>query len=184
MPTLTAMVHAKLATIVGPGDHVVDATSGNGHDTAWLAELVGPTGRVFTIDIQPEAIAQTEARLSVEQRSRVVLLVGDHADWERLVPRESQGGLAAVVFNLGYLPGGDKTRITRTASTLSALEHAVRGLRAGGVLSVLGYPGHSGGAAECDAVAAWLEERQDLEVTEPEANLPPHAPRWFWARKL
>ncbi len=184
MPTLTALVHAQLATIVGPGDHVVDATAGNGHDTAWLAELVGPTGRVFAIDIQPEAIARTAARLSDEERLRVVLQVGDHADWDRLIPDESRGRLAAVVFNLGYLPGGDKTRITRAASTLTALEQAIRGLRPGGVLSVLGYPGHSGGAAECDAVATWFGERQDLDVTEPDATLPPHAPRWFWARKL
>jgi predicted methyltransferase len=184
MPTLTALVHEQLATIVGPGDHVVDATAGNGHDTAWLAELVGPTGRVYAIDIQVEAIAQTAARLSAEERSRVVLLTGDHAKWDRLIPHASHGRLAAVVFNLGYLPGGDKTRITNTASTLAALEQAVHGLRAGGVLSVLGYPGHPGGAAECNAVAAWFRSRSDLEVTEPDPSLPPHAPRWFWAQKL
>ena len=35
-----------------PGDFVIDATMGNGHDTAFLAELVGPSGEVFAFDIK------------------------------------------------------------------------------------------------------------------------------------
>ena len=35
-----------LRQVVQPGDTVVDATLGNGHDTLMLCELVGETGRI------------------------------------------------------------------------------------------------------------------------------------------
>ncbi len=46
-----------------PGDHCIDATAGRGHDTIALARLVGTTGTVTAFDIQPEALASTEALL-------------------------------------------------------------------------------------------------------------------------
>ena len=42
----------QLLKVVEPGDFVIDATMGNGHDTAFLAELVGPSGEVFAFDIK------------------------------------------------------------------------------------------------------------------------------------
>lgn len=39
-----------LRQVVQPGDTVVDATLGNGHDTLMLCELVGETGRVIGFD--------------------------------------------------------------------------------------------------------------------------------------
>ncbi len=47
-----------------PGDFVIDATMGNGHDTAFLAELVGPSGEVFAFDIQKEALINTEQKVN------------------------------------------------------------------------------------------------------------------------
>ena len=35
-----------------PGDAVIDATMGNGHDTAFLCRAVGPSGRVYAFDVQ------------------------------------------------------------------------------------------------------------------------------------
>ncbi|WP_235597825.1 methyltransferase domain-containing protein, partial [Geobacillus stearothermophilus] len=49
---------------VNEGDIAVDATVGNGHDTVFLAELVGERGHVFGFDIQAEAIATARARLA------------------------------------------------------------------------------------------------------------------------
>ncbi len=39
----------------GEGDIVIDATMGNGHDTQFLAELVGENGHVYAFDIQESA---------------------------------------------------------------------------------------------------------------------------------
>lgn len=50
-----------------------------------------------------------------------------------------------VAFNLGYLPGGDKTMITRADTTLLGLEAAERILAPGGLISLVVYVGHPGG---------------------------------------
>jgi hypothetical protein len=50
-----------------------------------------------------------------------------------------------VAFNLGYLPGGDKTIITKPETTLIALEAAKGILMAGGLISLVVYVGHPGG---------------------------------------
>lgn len=49
---MTSIAHATWSHFVREGQTVVDATCGNGHDTKWLAETVGPTGRLFAFDIQ------------------------------------------------------------------------------------------------------------------------------------
>ena len=48
---------------VEPGDTVVDATMGNGHDTQMLCETVGPGGRVYAFDVQAQAVEETRKRL-------------------------------------------------------------------------------------------------------------------------
>ncbi len=72
------------------------------------------------------------------------------------------GKVAAVTFNLGYLPGADHATTTGTNSTLEALEQALTLLRPGGALSVLAYPGHRGGQEEAQAVAAWCNRQAAL----------------------
>lgn len=65
--------------------------------------------------------------------------------------------VAAVMFNLGYLPGedADPAVITKTESTLAALNAAITLLRPGGIITAVVYPGHAGGAQEAAAVENW-----------------------------
>ena len=70
---------ALICAAVGEGGTVVDATMGNGYDTAWLCGLVGPDGRVFAFDIQPEAVARTRARLeALGLANRAELICAGH----------------------------------------------------------------------------------------------------------
>ena len=156
MLRLTELAHAALRAVLQPGETAIDATAGNGHDTRFLAELVGPTGRVFAFDIQPVALANT-ANL-IRGLDHVTLLHRDHAELRDAIPREHHGKVTAVMFNLGYLPGGEKTIVTRSDPTLRAINAALELLRVGGVLSVLAYTGHPGGAEEAYAVAKLLGE--------------------------
>jgi predicted methyltransferase len=159
---LTRVAHEQLREIIRPGDRVIDATAGNGHDTLFLAECVGPEGRVTAFDIQRTALDATRARLEtagVADRCRLV-----HAGHERMtdqVPGDWVGGVAVVMFNLGYRPGGDKTVVTRPRTTLAAMAQAVRLLRVGGALSVMTYRGHGGGNDEEVEVEAWLARLPD-----------------------
>ena len=58
----TEIAHMMVERVVKTGDLVVDATAGNGHDTLFLANLVGSTGRVIGFDIQESAIQSTHRR--------------------------------------------------------------------------------------------------------------------------
>ena len=64
-PDLTAVrfVQDYLAAHLPHPKLCIDATCGNGGDTAFLCRLSSPEGRVLGFDIQPEAIASTRARL-------------------------------------------------------------------------------------------------------------------------
>src|SRR5262249_21317060 len=134
----------------------IDATAGNGHDTRFLLECVGASGRVFAFDLQAEALAHT-ARAAGDV-SNLTLFTRDHAEMRDAIPPEYHGHVGAVMFNLGYLPGGDHSITTQPTSTLKAISAALELLRPGGVLTVLAYTGHLGGAEEADAVAKLLGE--------------------------
>jgi len=174
------LAHAALAGVVRPGAVVVDATAGNGHDTVALARLVGPSGRVFAFDIQLVALSHTAERLKDASLDNVTLLLRDHAELRDALPSEHHGRLAAVVFNLGYLPRGEKQIVTRPDTTLPALRTAAELLRPGGLLSVLGYQGHATGGEEMTAVRAEFERLRAAgwvvseEASQPGAKPGPH----------
>jgi SAM-dependent methyltransferase len=156
MPLLRGPVplaHLFIRRFVRRGDHVVDATCGNGHDTLLLAELVGPGGRVWAFDIQREAVEATASLLACAGGFDSVVLV--HAGHETMAG-ECSGPLKAVVFNLGYLPGGDRTVVTRPESTLAGLEQSLELLTPGGVVIISLYPGHEAGRQERPALESRL----------------------------
>jgi 16S rRNA C1402 N4-methylase RsmH len=160
---LTDLAHQQVAAVAGMDDEVVDATAGNGHDTLELARLVGETGRVHAFDIQQAAIDQTRRRLSRHGLlERVTLQLCGHEHLLERLPPECRGKIAATMFNLGYLPGGDKQRVTRAATTVRAMEQAVWCLRPGGILTVIAYPGHPGGSDELDAVKDWFPHQRHI----------------------
>ena len=147
-----ALSHFFLRERVKAGDTVVDATCGNGHDTLLLARLVGETGKVWAFDVQAEALAGTRSLLSKAGCLEQAELVA--AGHERLAEFVREP-LRAVVFNLGYLPGGDKSCVTRPENTVAALQQAIDLLLPDGIITVCLYTGHPGGAEEGEAVENW-----------------------------
>jgi hypothetical protein len=146
------LAHHFLRAALRPGDRAVDATCGNGNDTLFLAGLVGAEGRVWAFDIQNDAICNTSALLFEHGcRSQVELAAVGHENLFETV-REP---VRAVVFNLGFLPGGDRCCMTLPHTTVAALGQALELLLLGGVVTVSMYPGHSGGDEESEAVESW-----------------------------
>ncbi|MCG5548661.1 class I SAM-dependent methyltransferase [Halorhodospira halochloris] len=156
---LTAIAHERIADSLPPACSAIDATAGNGHDTLFLAHGVGPHGRVLSIDIQSTALEHTRRRLQQHGLlERVTLIQGDHRNMRDFVEQQGLDNIRAVMFNLGYHPGGNKEITTQVPSTLSALAAALDILSAnGGTLSVMAYRGHEGGAHEADEVKRFLE---------------------------
>lgn len=166
----TARAHREIAAVLHEGDLVIDATAGNGHDTVFLAKLVGETGEVVAFDVQEQAIVATRERLAAEGLlERVELVHASHLVIDAWADGESVG---AVMFNLGYLPGGDHAVITKTEDTLRALDLAKWVLRPGGILTIVCYPGHEGGDEESESVLAW-GKKHGAEVFRREDTLRP-----------
>ena len=169
MTSLTQQAQERITSHLLAGDIVVDATCGNGFDTVFLAEQVGPSGHVFAFDIQALAIKNTLQLLkeqSLEQQVTVTLK--SHDTMKQVVPVKFHKKISTVMFNLGYLPGSDKSCITTTDSTISALKQSLFLLKDDGCLSIMLYPGHEGGQDETDAVIEWtkgLSENWKIEHT-------------------
>ena len=150
--SLVNVAHKLIGEALRPGAIAIDATVGNGHDTAFLVNQVGPSGKVFGFDIQQSAIASTSIKAGADC---LTLIQASHALMDDKIPKQHHGNISAIMFNLGYLPGGDKSIITQTASTLAALTVACRLLTKGGVITVMAYPGHPGGVVETQQVNDW-----------------------------
>ncbi|WP_219838653.1 class I SAM-dependent methyltransferase [Paenibacillus sp. R14(2021)] len=161
--SVLGMAHKLVKERAMAGGIVIDATCGNGVDTQFLAELVGPRGTVYAFDIQEAALQRTEARLAAAGGSdkpaggvAALRLVHDsHSAMDAHIDDAHRGVVDAVMFNLGYLPGADQAVITTAESTLPAIKAALALLRSGGVITAVLYPCHPGGSEEADAVCEW-----------------------------
>jgi SAM-dependent methyltransferase len=156
LPGVLDRAHAAIAAVVKEGDATIDATVGNGHDTAFLARQVGPEGAVFGFDTQPQALRAARHRLQeAGVDDQVRLVQAGHETMADRLPQTWEGRVAAVTFNLGYLPGGDPSITTQPETTVAALRQAAAWLRPGGRISIVCYTGHDGGRQETEEVERW-----------------------------
>jgi predicted methyltransferase len=139
--------HDYAQSIVREGDTVVDATMGNGHDTVFLAELAGESGKVYAFDIQQEAVDKTRSRLQQEGLlDRCVLVRDGHENMKQYIHEP----VRLVMFNLGYRPGGDHSICTRGETTLQAILSAFDLLQVNGMIILVVYHGGDSGFEERD----------------------------------
>ena len=158
-----------LRRAVEPGDTVVDATMGNGHDTLFLCGLVGEAGRVYAFDVQAQAVENTRKRLTdagMIGRAKLFCLGHEH------MAEQVKEPVAAIVFNLGWLPGGDHSVTTHWETTRQAVDSALQLLKPHGLLVICAYPGHTEGDREREA------------LTDMFANLPPQQYNVLWHKFL
>ncbi len=165
-PDLTAVkfVQDFLTSRLAEPKLLVDATCGNGGDTAFLCRLAGKEGRVLGFDIQPEAIASTRARLEQADvpADRYSLICGSHAD---LLQYVQPGTADAVMFNFGWLPGADHAVFSTAGSSIPALEAALQAVRPGGVVSAILYSGKVIGSDEKTEILQWMRSRPLKQCT-------------------
>lgn len=165
---LTITAHRLVSEVLTPGSIAVDATTGNGYDTLFLARTVGPTGHVFGFDIQRNALTNTEQRLiAAGLMQQTTLFHEGHEMMKEFLPSHYRGRVMAIMFNLGYLPGSDKRVTTTAENTIQALAAGLDLLAEGGIISILSYRHHEGGEEEFYRLGVWLEKiiTRNHEVT-------------------
>lgn len=154
--------HQLLDYHVVKGDKVIDATAGNGNDTVKLSSLVGKIGKVHGFDVQQQAIEETKKKLTLTGLAEQVELhhTGHENMGSVITQKES---VAAVVFNLGYLPKGDKTITTLPDTTLKAIKQSLDLVQRGGILLIMVYHGHEEGKEEKDSILQFTQNLPQKE---------------------
>ncbi len=175
----TSLAQAICEKYLKEHDTAVDCTCGRGYDTRFLAGLCR---KVYSFDIQQEAIESAERLLDdsgisweaweirnepikqgergrfgacaeAESQAKVTFINDSHVNMKNYVSEEP----AVIIFNLGYLPGGDKSITTRKDTTATAVKEAVETVKAGGIVCITVYPGHEEGAAEKEELKRFAE---------------------------
>jgi SAM-dependent methyltransferase len=125
-------------------DCAIDATLGNGHDTDFLKDYFR---KVYAFDIQRSAIENYMNR----NTGNIELIHDSHENLAEYIKEE----IDCIVFNLGFLPGGDKNITTKRDSTLKGINSSLNILKNGGIITIALYSGHAEGKEESEALLSW-----------------------------
>lgn len=141
-----------------PGAKVIDATCGNGKDSLYIGKLVltETEGKIFCIDIQEKALLKTKELLQKELTVAQFQKISFHQQSFETFPVESNL-CDMIVYNLGYLPGGDKSITTKTETTLKSIKRALSQIKEGGIISLSCYVGHKEGEQETLELESFLK---------------------------
>lgn len=161
----TEFLHSLLIGRIKKGDVVVDATMGNGQDTFFLWEQVGPSGMIYAFDIQEKSIEETKKRFMEKNITLIPKNINLIHDGHENLGKYIDEPIDAAMFNLGYLPGGDKSIVTRPSTTIAALSTTLSLLKIGGIVSIIIYYGHEGGLEEKTALFTFLNQLDNSQYT-------------------
>lgn len=152
--------HLLLEEIIQPNDTVIDATAGKGNDTLFLANLVGKKGHVYSFDIQNDAVKTTQNLINKNNCGLQTNVIHDgHENIEKYVAKP----IAAAIFNLGYLPTGDHSVITKGQTTIAAIQSSMKLLQKNGLIVIVIYYGHPGGKQEKEQVIDFVKNINQSE---------------------
>jgi len=158
---ITALTQAQVDLVVSEGSIAVDATAGNGYDTLYLAEKVGNSGHVYSFDIQEEALHKTGELLREKGLSaRVSLIPDSHVNMSEYLTEK----VSVIMYNLGYLPGGNQEVTTTARVTLESVEKSLTLLNPGGIITIVVYPGHPEGEREKETLMAYCNRQNSAET--------------------
>lgn len=138
---ITDLSHYIIKNFVIDKNIAVDETLGNGGDCDFLSENFK---KVYAFDIQSQAIEQYKKRC----KDNVTLICDSHANVEEYINEE----VDVAIYNLGFLPGGDKSITTKAVSTLKSIEGTLKILKSGGFAIIAVYVGHNEGVHESEEV--------------------------------
>ena len=153
--TILNKVNQIIKNNIKSNDVVVDMTCGNGNDTLFLSNIVNK-GFVYGFDIQEKAINNTNKLLKNNNITNYKLYNTSHDNID-IVLKDYIGKISLILFNLGYLPNGDKSITTNHKSTLNALKKAFKMLNNKGIILIVIYS-HKEGLKEEKEIKKYLKD--------------------------
>lgn len=167
---INLLAHDLLLEHINQDSVIVDATTGNGHDTLFLASRVK---QVYAYDVLSEAI--TSSKNLTKDYSNITYFHKSHASLTKDIKHYD-----GIIFNLGYLPGGNKNLTTTLSSTMKTIT-AIHQNKQGFVL-VVAYPGHDEGLKELVFIQNFLDQSKiNYRVIKTKFDSKKQAPLiFFW----
>ncbi len=155
------LAHHLMAQYITKGACCIDATAGRGFDTVFLCEIVGESGQVLAFDIQEEAVNSTKTLLE-DKGLKARVYLDSHTNMDHYKEDESVDG---IMFNFGYLPGGDHSICTQAKTSIAAIECGLKLLKKKGVMSLCIYHGGDTGFEEKNALMDYLKTLDTKKYT-------------------
>ncbi len=109
---------------------------------------------IFKTQLYKILAPSSKKKLAIDHYDRVFLFHQSHASFPPIAYKKS---ISLIVYNLGYLPGGDKQFTTLAAETLKSIDEALKLIRPQGMISITCYPGHPEGQREEEGLIAYLK---------------------------
>ena len=124
----------------------IDATLGNGHDTDYLS---GKFQKVYAFDIQ-----KGPCEIYINKAKDNVKVINDsHHKLNEYVKEP----VDCIIYNLGYLPGGDKNITTNYETSLLSIKIGLQLLNYGGIMAICIYKGHNEGKREEACILSYVK---------------------------
>lgn len=137
----------------------VDMTLGNGNDLRKLFRTLGKESVFYGFDIQELSIQNTKDKFSESELSKINLILDSHEYIDKYVKEN----IDIAVYNLGYLPKGDKKIVTNYKKVINSLEVLLEMLNPNGSVFITFYPGHPSGLEEAIHIKKYLSELNQKE---------------------
>ena len=161
--------HILIESLLNETMTVCDMTCGHGYDTEFIAPKVH---HVFAFDIQAHALTQTKQRLHALSNITYI-----HDTFEHVTQYVADAQL--FIFNLGYLPRGDKSITTKDTHTVQTLD-IINSHYPQATIIVMSYLGHPEGKKEYDAIQLWMARQTTYKCIESELKFHEEAPHLLW----
>lgn len=144
---------------------LVDGTAGNGWDTLYLVKYSSKEARIFSFDIQPDAIENTRNLIekdNLEGLKKVNFVCENHKNFQEHI----KNPIDVAMMNLGYLPNGKKFLTTHVEDSFETIIQLMFKLKLHGAMSITCYPGHPEGKIEYEVISDFLAtiSSQDFQI--------------------
>lgn len=151
----------------------VDMTVGNGFDSKNILEILQPE-KLYCFDIQQEAL--DNSKILLEKYLNCELILENHKNFDKFVKEN----IDFAIYNLGYLPKGDKNITTNAEDVEESLKKLLGKLNSKGIIFITFYIGYSAGQIESLEVSKFIQKLNQKEYTilkftfENQKNNPPY----------
>lgn len=127
-----------------------DMTAGNGKDSKFILDNKNPN-ILYAFDIQK--LSQERCKKLIGQKKNFKFILDDHKNIEKYIEEK----IDLFIYNLGFLPKGDKSITTNYKSVIQSLKSCLDLLNEKGLILITFYPGHEEGKNEEKYVGEFLK---------------------------